>query len=340
MKYMLRHSDKVVGVFVLTGTLLLVAALIFVGINKRWFKSDLAYRSHFHTAEGLSPGLDLELRGFSIGRIKSLNLNDDNLVEVNFSIRNEYADRIVPGSVIELAVQPLGFGSSLIFYPGKDGGEPLPEGSVILSSDLPAGRLLMTEGKVDRPKRRDEVSSLLETLPPLMTQVESVVCTMDRMMSRLDQRLMGVEGQPGKGLLGTANTTVLEFGNMAAQLDSTTLQLEQVFQSLATFTAQLEDPEGLLPRLIGPEGSAAQLFRDQGKLYQSLSDTAEELRQLMIFMNSSTPEMSLLMEEATSSLIESEKVMQGLQNNPLLRGGIAPEPESAGTFQGYRQEGQ
>ncbi len=347
MKYMLRHSDKVVGVFVLAGTFLLVAALIFVGINKRWFKSDLAYRSHFNTAEGLSPGLALELRGFAIGRVKSLTLNDQNLVEVNFSIHDEYADRIVPGSVIELAVQPLGFGSSLVFYPGINGGKPLPEGSLIISTDLPLGRQLLAEGKVDRPQRRDEVGILLGTLPPLVSRVETFIGTMDHMLSRLDQRIMGSDGEADTGLLGTVNGTLLsadsavqDFGNLAAQLDSTSRQLELVFKSLATFTAELEDPDGLLPTLLGSEGSAAQLFHDQGQLYQSLSDTAEELRHLMVFMNNSTPEISLLMEEATSALVESEKVMQGLKNNPLLRGGIAPETDQNSTFQGYRQEGQ
>ncbi len=347
MKFMLRHSDKVVGVFVLAGTLLLVAALIFVGINRRLFQHDLAYISHFNTAEGLSPGLALELRGFPIGRIKSLSLNENNLVEVNFSIRNEYAGRIVAGSVIELAVQPLGFGSSLVFYPGLDGGDPLPEGSTILSSDQPRGRHLLTEGKVDRPKRRDEVSSILETLPPLVAQVESFINTMDHMVTRLDQRLMGTEGEPDRGLLGTvdgtlldANLTVREFGNMAAQLDSTSYELKKVFQSLAVFAEQLEEPEGLLPKILGSEGSAAQFFQDQGVLFQSLSDTAEELRLLMAFMNNSTPQMALLLEEATSALIETEKVMEGLKNNPLLRGGIEPQTEGATTFQGYRQEGQ
>jgi phospholipid/cholesterol/gamma-HCH transport system substrate-binding protein len=347
MKYMLRHSDKVVGVFVVAGSLFLVIALLFVGINKRWFKSDLSYISHFHTAEGLSPGLALELRGFAIGSIKSLALNEANQVEVNFSIFNEYADRIVPGSVIELAVKPLGFGSSLIFYPGGGGGVPLIEGAIIPSSDSALGRKLLAEGKAYRPKRQDEMSTLIENLYPLVAQVESIMSTTDRMLTRLDQRLLGDENGTGTGLLGTvdgtlltADQTIREFGDMAAQLDSTVLRLEKVFQSLATFAVHLEDPTGLVPTLLGDEGSAAQFFQDQGKLYQSLSDTAEELRQLMVFMNGSTPEIALLMEEATAALIESEKVMQGLKNNPLLRGGIASEEEGPGTFQGYRQDGR
>jgi phospholipid/cholesterol/gamma-HCH transport system substrate-binding protein len=344
MKFMLRHSDKMVGVFGLAGILFLAGALGFVGVNKRWFQSGLEYRSIFVTAEGLSPGLDLKLQGFAIGRVKSVALGDDNQVEVVFNIFHDYANHIVPGSVIELAVQPLGFGSSLVLYPGINGGDPMPEGSFIPSSDLPLGRELLAQGKVVRPKRRDDVTTILEAVPPLVGQVETVINTLDRLLTRLDQRLNGDLGQPGTGLLETVDgtlhgvdTTMLEFGNLAAQLDSTVAKMEPMFESLAILARELENPEGLLPTLIGDEGSAAQFFQDDAALYQHLSDTLQQLQELMTFMNQSTPEISILLEETTAALKESEKVMQGLKNNPLLRGGIPPETESSSPFDGYRE---
>ncbi len=345
MKFALRHSDKMVGMFALVGILFLVGSLIFVGINKRWFQSDLEYRSHFNTAEGLRPGLDLELRGFAVGRVKSLTLGSDNQVDVVLSVFPEFSDRMVQGSVIQLAVQPLGFGSSLVLHPGRSGGTVLPAGSMIPSTDLPEGQALMAQGLADRPKRRDDMMILLETLPPLISQVESVVGTVDRLLARLDTRLMGTADPADLGILGAVQGTMVEtemtvrnFGNLAAQLDSTTRQMDTVFQNLAAFSENLKDPTGLVPTLLGNEGSAARLFDDNAKLYDDLSATMEELRDLMVFMNQSTPEISVLLEEATSALAESEKVMQGLKNNPLLRGGIPPETVLSETFEGYREE--
>lgn len=347
MRFMLRHSDKMVGVFVLAGTLFLAGAIGFVGVNKRWFQSGLEYRSTFSTAEGLSPGLDLKLHGFAIGRVKSVNLEDGNQVDVVFSIFHEYANRIVPGSVVELAVQPLGFGSSLVLYPGINGGEPMPEGSLIPSTDLPMGRRLLAQGKVVRPKRRDEIATILETIPPLIGQVGTVISTLDQLLAGLDSRLNGTANQPETGLLQTVDgtlkgvdKTVVEMGDLAAQLNTTVSQMEPVLQSLAVLAEQLENPEGLIPTLIGNEGSAAQFFQDDAELYQHLSDTLAELHQLMEFMNQSTPEISILLEETTTALKESEKVMQGIKNNPLLRGGIPPETESGSSFEGYREEKQ
>lgn len=344
-KFTLRHSDKLVGIFVLAGTLFLVGSLAFVGINKRWFKSDLQYRSQFITAKGLNPGLELELHGFAIGRIKSLHLQNDNHVEVVLTIFNEYADRIVENSVIHLAVSPLGFGSSLVLYPGTEPGATLPAGSSIPSTDLALGRRLVAEGLVQRPKRGDEVSGLLESLPPLMGQVEEFVGSLNRLTSRMDQRLMGTENHPSEGLLGTVggtldgvDSTTRQFGQVAVRLDSMTIQLNLMLKSMAVFTSHLENPQGLVPTLLGEEGSVGQLFHDNAELYNRLNDITGELHALSLFLNSSTPEIAVLLEEATEAMAESEKVMEGLKNNPLLRGGITQETESNSVFEGYRQE--
>lgn len=338
MKLMLKHNDKLVGVFVLIGILFLVGAVAFVGVSQRWFQNDLEYLSTFQTAKGLSPGLALEFRGFAIGRVKSLALDESGRVQVVLSVQPEYADRIVPDSVVELAVQPLGFGANLLLYPGLGGGEPLPPGSTIPSTDMAYGKRLLLEGKVDRPKGRDEIAALIQSLPPLLGQVGTLVANLDKLLVGLDRRLMGDDDQPGGGLLNTADGTVQEFGALAGKFNEMTGQLDQILASLAVFTGQLENPEGLIPTLIGPEGSAAALFRDNAELYRDLRDTMDELQKMMIFLNESTPGISVLLEETTSALAESEQVMQGLKNNPLLRGGIAPRIEQLEAHGGFREE--
>ena len=346
VKFTLRHSDKFVGLFILAGTLALVAALAYVGVNKRWFKRDLEFRSYFATAEGLSPGLDLELRGFAIGRVESVTLLDNpresNQVELTLTIFAEHAERVVEGSVVCLSVSPMGFGSKLILYPGLDGDEALPAGWVIPSSDTPLGQTLLAEGRVDRPQRRDEVTRMLGALPPLLAKADAFIVTMDSLMSHMDGHLTGGSGLPGQGLLGSVNSTLLatgatvaEFSFLAARLDSLTRRLDG---SLLAVNGLLNASEGVVPAMLGREGSAAMLFRDDAQLYENMLQIMNELRVMMNFLNESTPEISALMEESTSALVESEKLMQGLQNNPLLRGGIAPAGGNAALFEGHRQE--
>lgn len=340
MKLMIRHSDKLVGAFVLVGTLFLVGALVFVGVNRRWFRSDLEYYSYFDTAKGLSAGLALEYRGFAIGRVKSIELGNGDQVRAVFSVHNEYADRIVAGSVVELAVQPLGFGANLVFYPGLAGGEPLLPGSMIESTDRPYGRSLVAEGKVDRPQRRDEMVTLMESLPPLVAKVETLVGDLDHMLVGLDRQILGEDGQPESGLLTTVTGTTRRFGDLAARADSLAAGLGPLLENVTVMAGNLADPQGLIPTLLGQEGTAAQLFRDDGKMFADLLRSVEELNALMAFLNESAPEISVLIEETSRNLAESEQVLQGLKNNPLLRGGI-PERSTGSLNQGgYRGEGR
>lgn len=340
MKLMLQHNDKFVGVFILIGILFLVGAVAFVGVSKRWFQNDLEYLSTFETAKGLSPGLTLEFRGFAIGRVKSLELDESGRVQAVLSVQPEYADRIVADSVVELAVQPLGFGANLLLYPGLGGGEPLPPGSTIPSTDMAYGQRLLLEGRVDRPKGRDEIAALIQSLPPLLDHMTTLATDLDHLLVGLDERLMGDADRPGTGLLSTANGTVREFGDLAGSFNDLTAQLDRILASLALLAGQLEDPRGLVPRLIGPDGSAAALFQDNGALFHDLRETMDQLQEMMIFLNESTPAISLLMEETTNALTESEQVMQGLKNNPLLRGGIPPRDEESAVHGGFREGGK
>lgn len=339
MNIVLRYRDQVVGVFVLAGILLLVTALLFVGLNRRWFKHDPEYRSRFSTAEGLSPGLAVELRGFTIGHIKGLHLRQDDQVEVVLSVHEEYADRLVSGSVLDLAVQPLGFGASLVLHPGPAGGELIPEGFVIPSSDTPNGQALLASIRAGGPARRDVVSELTALVPPLLVRAETLMATLDQLLGRLDTRLMGPADAAQGGLLTTVDTTTREFGDLAASVNRRTEELSAIVANLEEFSALLANPEGLVPTLLGDEGSAAALFRDQAVLHEQLTAMMDELLQLSAYLNQSAPEISALLDETNRTMAESEKVLQGLKNNPLLRGGIPDEPTLPGTFEGRRDLG-
>ena len=339
LNIVMRYRDQVVGVFVLAGILLLLSALLFVGVNRRWFKQDPQFRSRFLTAEGLNPGLAVELRGFTIGHVKELSLRQDDRVEAVLSVYEEYADRIVEGSVLVLAVQPLGFGASLVLYPGLTGGQPIPEGYVIPSTDMPEGQALLARGQADRPQRRDAVAELMAMVPPLLSEAETLMSTLETLLGRLDARLMGAGDDTDGGLLRTVDTTTREFGDLAAAINQRTVEMAGILADIEAFSAHLADPQGLVPTLLGDEGSAAALFHDQAALYGQLTTMMDELVQLTAYLNHSAPEISALLDETTRTLSESEKVLQGLKNNPLLRGGIPTETAAPGTFEGRRELG-
>ncbi len=55
--------------------------------------------------------MPIMLKGFEIGKISRISLNDQNEVDVRFSVEDTYYDRVQPNSVLELTSSPIGLGS-------------------------------------------------------------------------------------------------------------------------------------------------------------------------------------------------------------------------------------
>lgn len=94
MKFHIRFAEQIVGFFVLLAMVIILIIVIFMGINQRWFARDYHFTSKFLSGNGLSVGMPLKLKGFKIGTVDKIELNDDNTVEVNFHIFDTYYSKV------------------------------------------------------------------------------------------------------------------------------------------------------------------------------------------------------------------------------------------------------
>ena len=190
MKFRVRFAHQIVGIFVLLAILGVAAILILLGINQRWFAKDYYYWSVFKSAGGLSVGMPIRLKGFEIGKISTISLTKDNLVEIEFFIMDTYYDKVLPNSVLELTSNPLGLGGGMFFHPGKGPPEPLPEFSYIPSMDLEEGKQLVKNGLVDRPVGEDPIGEVIASLGPILVQVDSTLLSVEEMVQSLNDSIV------------------------------------------------------------------------------------------------------------------------------------------------------
>ncbi len=122
MKLKIRFAEQIVGSFLLVAILGVVAILVLIGINQRWFARNYIFTSRFASADGLTVGMPIMLKGFDIGKITRISLNEQDEVDVQFLVEDTYYDRVRPNSVLQLVSSPIGLGVSLKFIPGKDPG--------------------------------------------------------------------------------------------------------------------------------------------------------------------------------------------------------------------------
>ena len=338
MKFRVRFAHQIVGIFVLLAILAVAAILILLGINQRWFAKDYYYWSIFRSAGGLSVGMPIRLKGFEIGKINTISLTKDNLVEIEFFIMDTYYDKVLPNSVLELSSNPLGLGGGMFFHPGKGPAEPLPELSYIPSMDLEEGKKLVEAGLVDRPVGEDPIGEVIANLGPILVQVDSTLLAIEETVQSLNDSITGVGPGPLTGV-------IVELETVAGQINRVLDDLELAATNINTLTEGMTDPTGLAKKLLDPKGSVATFLDDDNQLYdqivksvEDLNTIIDELGQFMVFVNATQPQISGILEKGKETLDQGRDVLEAVKNNPLIRGGIPEQLQQPTTFQSFRDE--
>jgi len=332
MKFKFRHANKIVGLFVLIAMLLFVLITVFAGVNNKWFTKKIYFKSLFTSAEGLKVGMGVNLRGFEIGRVKSISLNEKNQVDLIFYIYETYHNRILPDSVVALPSGLLGAANALDLYPGLVEGHPFPDGSYIPSTQTVEGKMLVKTRRVDRPPGNDAITTILSDLPDILENLNDTVVSIGSLSASIDT---GLKGDGDDSLSGTMQNLDLMSEGLTRSMEDVNI----ITSSLASLASELEDPTGLVPTLLDPKGSLDTLLNDDNILWNhvlsiliQLEGATEGLNSLSSSLSSVSPQLALTLDETIRSLKEAQKVMEGLQNNPLLKKGISEDhsPENPG----------
>jgi len=129
-----RSINKVkLGFFVLTGTLLLILGLYYIGSKKNMFNSTITVSANFNNVEGLVSGNNVRFNGIDIGTVSKVYAISDSIIKVEFTIDKKVTEYITKNAVASIGTDGL-LGNKLInIFPGKEKehAELLQEGSVI-----------------------------------------------------------------------------------------------------------------------------------------------------------------------------------------------------------------
>ena len=234
MKFRIRYADKLVGLLIIFALVSLIFVIFMLGRTQRWFSVNHTYKTYAASALGLSQNMAVNCRGIPIGNVKSFDLTEDNRIEVIFTIQDEHKDRVREGSLVEISVSPIGFGSQFIFYPGL-GGE-LEEGSLVPMRDSPEARSYIMRGLTYIPSHDDPVASIVD-------QARTV-------LSSLQSTLEGINVPPNTAAATALGQTIANIQQVTADLaDGNTIDaLEASLVSLSGILNDLERSTSYIPR--------------------------------------------------------------------------------------------
>lgn len=302
MKFKIRYADQIVGFFAIFAIVALILTLFLLGSRQRWFARDYNFTTNFDSSSGLSVGMPVQYKGFTIGKIKKLTLNESNTVDVVFYIFDSYYSRAREGSVVELLVNPIGLGNQFLLHPGI-GETLLEEGSRIPRIDSKEGISYVAMGRVIVPRRDDSIANIISQINPFLT-------TLNETLLLVNEALDGTGTGP---LAQTLNNAAGITGDLEASLDT-------ILSDISSLTAVLADPTGLVPKLIDPDGT---LFKSIGDSLNSVEGTLNNLEDASEIIKFQFPQIARLIDDIRIAVIQGQDVLEGLSNNPLIKGGIS-----------------
>jgi phospholipid/cholesterol/gamma-HCH transport system substrate-binding protein len=119
------------GIFVLTGTILLILGLYFIGSKSDLFESTITLQSDFKNVQGLLSGNNVRFNGINVGTVSKVYAINDSLIRVEFTVNANEAEFIHKGAEVGIGNDGLLGNKQIEIRPGITNTSLVEDGDVL-----------------------------------------------------------------------------------------------------------------------------------------------------------------------------------------------------------------
>ena len=325
MKFSIRFVDQIVGALIILAMVILVFVIFMLGSNQRWFSRNYNFKTYFPTASGLSKNMPVQYRGFTIGRVKSFELIEDQ-VEVRFTIFDTYIDRVRYGSLVDILVSPIGGlgGNQFMFFPGM-GKELVSEGETIPAANSAEGRRLIALGLAVHSERDDSVNNILNSAAVSLNTLNALLADMREAFEGTERtslgRTMGGLEQAASGLQDMAQKLP---SDIEGSINRIMVQIEPLLVNLRQVSSKIADPDGSIEAILNVDGD---VYKNLVKSLDALAGTLQNVEKTTDVLPAQAPQLAAMITEVRALINTLQDVGTAAKNNPILRGGVPEKKE-------------
>jgi phospholipid/cholesterol/gamma-HCH transport system substrate-binding protein len=301
------------GVFVITGLLVLVGALFFIGNSRNIFGSDAELKARFSNTYGLQKGNNVFFSGINAGTVKSVVLLDGATIEVTMLIDSDIMPHIPKHSLVSI------------------GTEGLMGNKVVNITPVPGQNEKVAIGDFLLPEKKANIDDMLETL------------------SKSNDNIAAVSGALRNTALQIENSRLLQViddSQLTDDLKSSMRNLNAAMHNTNDMTAQLNDivsgiknGEGTVGLLLSDKEFAEDIKRTMANIEQAsvqISNASDELNTVAGTLNTAVKGNGPLNTILTDTLLSRQikisvdniqrgtdnfnQNMEALKHNFLVRG--------------------
>lgn len=344
----LSRVERVVGIFVIFATLLLLTGFCYYLYNtaqrKGWFLTKAPYFVFVRSATGLKLGDPIKLMGFDVGvitKIEPMPPSDPMFnVYVEFRIRSPYYGYLWSDSHAKLTAGDFLGNRYLELTKGTNGnptyeinhGQPVtpPDAKEqpitgILNDDLKTYTPVNSSFEVWKEKDKQY------KFTPYWLRIDEAPALADRLelaVSDVQTNLPGV-----LNLTNYIAQTLTNTSRMVAHLDEVLLDVKPIVTNLASISSLLTNAHGGLGDYLVPNKVNEQLQgtlttahsmlqhtdTNLNTLTASLNRTLENLAEISGNLKSQVQANSLMLSQISTLVVDTDEFLQGLKRNWLLK---------------------
>ncbi|EPR65294.1 MlaD family protein [Cyclobacterium qasimii] len=218
-----------VGLFVVIGTVLLIAILYFVGMRQHIFSSNIQLYSIFENVNGLQTGNNVRYSGIDVGTVSKIEMIDERNIRIQLMVEDKISRFIKKDAITFIGSDGL-VGSMVVnIVPGNEQN----------TTSVSSGDTIQSYSKVGT----DDMLSTLST-----TNENAALLTED--LLKITQKIL-----QGKGTLGTLLSDTL----LARDIRQSLIALKNATQSTSTLVTRVN---AIIEQVNYNESTAAVLLSD------------------------------------------------------------------------------
>ncbi len=308
----------IVGVFVFTGLIFLLAGVLIVGNLRETFKRKMEVVSLFEDVAGLQKGNNVWLSGVKIGTVESLDFYGESKVEVSMNIDRKAQQHIPKDAKVKISNDGLIGNKILVIYGGTEKGPVVQEGDTL--------------GVEKTFTSEDMINTAQENNKNILAITNDVKV--------ITKKLAAGEGSLGKLLNDSLIYT--NINATIASLHKASVKAEQMLASLSEFSSNL-NKRGTLANELTTDTMVFRSVKSSVLQLQQMADTATafiaNLKKASTNPNSAigvmlhNEESGTRLKETIKNLESSSKKLdedlEAAQHNFLLRGYFKKKAKTA-----------
>lgn len=333
-----RHTNAIVGAFVLAALVAVVGGFVYAGKARRWFESTsrLTIVLPEDGASGLKEGADVMMSGTDVGSVVSLDPGNDGQVIAVLKVREKWFKDIKLDSVVKVK-KTLGIAGDAFVEIGRGRGAALPLQNPTLAAAADEGYAKLAEDVLHEV--RAEVIPTIQELRATLTETRLAVEKLRDPQGEVQLALASIrsviaEIEQGRGLLGR----LVKDQNMGADAAAVLPRINASLDQLHELMIDLKKTSEALPELVEVTNQQAKnlgpLVEQTQKTMASLDEVLGDLKSATGALPGATRDFEAaaaiapgLLLQAQDTLRQIQKLAEALQRSWLIGGGTAgPTP--------------